>query len=82
MTKFNIVFQKRNIFIVAWILREDISVGSCYQDYTYSESLAHSEQDWKCLGLLHVHISLTQDITNHILLLLKLKDLVLSTKKM
>ena len=76
MTKFNDQFQKRNILIVAWILREDISVGSCYQDYRYSESLPHSDQDWKRLGLLHVHISLTQDVTNHILLLLKLKDLV------
>ena len=76
MTKFNDQFQKRNIFIVAWILREDISVGSCYQDYRYSESLPNSDLDWKHLGLLHVHISLTQDVTNHILLLLKLKDLV------
>ena len=74
ITKFNNQFQKR--VIVAWILREDISVVSCYQDYRYSESLPHSDQDWQRLGLLHVHISLTQDVTNHILLLLKLKDLV------
>ena len=52
MTKFNNQFQER--VIVAWILREDISVGSCYQDYRYSESLPHSDQDWKRLGLLHV----------------------------
>ena len=70
MTKFNNQYQKR--VIVAWILREDISVGSCYQDYRYSESLPHSDQDWKRLGLLHVHVHVT-DIK---LLLLILKDLL------